>query len=52
MIRFLVQKLVKGYAPKMPEDVTVVEEAPAETRQAYEYEFLPSLQRGPLQLDA
>jgi FlaA1/EpsC-like NDP-sugar epimerase len=54
MIRFLVQKLVKGYAPNMPEDVVPEEtpETPAQPQQAVDYAFLPSLQRGPIQIDA
>jgi FlaA1/EpsC-like NDP-sugar epimerase len=51
MIRFLVQKLVKGYAPNMPEDV-ISGEAPAQIQEISKYELLPSLQRGPLQVDA
>jgi FlaA1/EpsC-like NDP-sugar epimerase len=55
MIRFLVQKLVKGYAPNMAEDVSPegsVPEESAPSQKSIEYAFLPSLRPGPVQLDA
>lgn len=56
MIRYLVQKLVKGYAPNMPEDVMPEDAMPEEARvppqQSFEYGFVPSLEQNPVQLDA
>jgi FlaA1/EpsC-like NDP-sugar epimerase len=57
MLRFMVQKLVKGYAPNMaddtmPEDAVPEEPHAAQPQKSVEYAFLPSLRPGPVQLDA
>jgi FlaA1/EpsC-like NDP-sugar epimerase len=56
MIRFLVQKLVKGYAPNMPGDVipedALPEEATVPPQQLLHYALLPSLDHNPVRADA
>ncbi len=46
MIRLLVQKLVKGYAPRMPDDAVF------HPKESFHFRFQPSLEPGRLQLDA